>query len=394
MTPEAQSVHTRALCGLAPVIPVLVVRDVALAADLGRALIAGGLPVLEVTLRSDAALDVICAMAALPGGHVGAGTVRTADDVHRARDAGATFAVSPGLTDALVRACEDAALPLLPGIATATEAMRADDHGFDMLKLFPAEAVGGIPLLKSLAGPLPHLSFCPTGGITASKRAGLPGAEERRVRRRQLADARGRPAGAKLAARSRPAPAPHRPCTDDRPVVPMSCRGRAGEHPPRLAQHLGAVRRARISGRADVDGVHHRRAGRADAVAQPVPGDAAGVDGDPCLGTDGATAVGADGAAWTAGRVFAGLPDRGHRRGGGVYRLANGIVRAVRCRHRSDRRVPVGAGLLSLRRHRCGPGCAEAPRHRLGAGRRADGRADRPGDGALDGRIRPRCPLR
>ncbi|QBX34895.1 bifunctional 4-hydroxy-2-oxoglutarate aldolase/2-dehydro-3-deoxy-phosphogluconate aldolase [Paracoccus liaowanqingii] len=166
MTPELQSRRTKALCELAPVIPVIVIRDAAHAADLARALIAGGLPVLEVTLRSDAALDAIRAMSAVEGGNVGAGTVLTPDDAKRAKDAGATFAVSPGLTDRLITACADLELPLLPGTVTASEVMRALDAGFDMLKFFPAEAVGGAPALKSLAGPLPKVSFCPTGGVT------------------------------------------------------------------------------------------------------------------------------------------------------------------------------------------------------------------------------------
>ena len=166
MTPELQSRQTKALCQLAPVIPVIVIRDAASAADLARALIAGGLPVLEVTLRSDAALDAIRAMAKVEGGHVGAGTVLSPDDAKRAKDAGATFAVSPGLTDRLIQACADLELPLLPGTVTASEVMRAADAGFDMLKFFPAEAVGGAPALKSLAGPLPKVSFCPTGGVS------------------------------------------------------------------------------------------------------------------------------------------------------------------------------------------------------------------------------------
>ena len=167
MTPEAQSRQTRGLCRLAPVIPVIVINDAAQAAGLAQALIAGGLPVLEVTLRSDAALDAIRSMASVPGGHVGAGTVLTPDDARRARDAGASFAVSPGLTDRLIAACQDIGLPLLPGAATASEVMRAADTGYDMLKFFPAESAGGVAALKSLAGPLPRIGFCPTGGITA-----------------------------------------------------------------------------------------------------------------------------------------------------------------------------------------------------------------------------------
>ncbi|MGZ3217370.1 bifunctional 4-hydroxy-2-oxoglutarate aldolase/2-dehydro-3-deoxy-phosphogluconate aldolase [Paracoccus sp. T5] len=166
MTPQIQSQQTKALCQLAPVIPVIVIKDAAQSEGLARALVTGGLPVLEVTLRSDAALDSIRAMSGVQGGHVGAGTVLTPDDAKRAKDAGAKFAVSPGLTDRLIAACEELELPLLPGVVTASEVMRAADAGFDMLKFFPAEAVGGAPALKSLAGPLPRVSFCPTGGVT------------------------------------------------------------------------------------------------------------------------------------------------------------------------------------------------------------------------------------
>ncbi|HRO16516.1 MAG TPA: bifunctional 4-hydroxy-2-oxoglutarate aldolase/2-dehydro-3-deoxy-phosphogluconate aldolase [Paracoccus sp. (in: a-proteobacteria)] len=165
MTPASQSGRTRVLCGCIPVIPVLTLRDAAWAEPLARTLAAAGLSVLEVTLRSDAALPAIRAMAQVPGVQIGAGTVLTPEDAFRAREAGATFAVSPGLTDRLISACEDAALPLLPGVATASEAMIAAEHGFDMLKFFPAEPAGGVPLLKALHGPLPHLAFCPTGGI-------------------------------------------------------------------------------------------------------------------------------------------------------------------------------------------------------------------------------------
>ena len=166
MTPREQSQKARALCQIAPVIPVIVIKDAARAEGLATALVAGGTPVLEVTLRSAAALDAIRAMARVPGGHVGAGTVLTPDDAKRARDAGATFAVSPGLTDRLIAACAEIGLPLLPGAVTASEVMRAMEAGYDMLKFFPAEAVGGAPALKSLAGPLPQVSFCPTGGVS------------------------------------------------------------------------------------------------------------------------------------------------------------------------------------------------------------------------------------
>lgn len=168
MTPEIQSQKTRELCQLAPVVPVIVIKDASKAADLARALVSGGLPVLEVTLRSDAALDAIREMSAIEGGHVGAGTVLTPEDARRAKDAGAEFAVSPGVTGKLILACAELELPLLPGAVTASEVMRAADAGFDMLKFFPAEAAGGASALKSLAGPLPHISFCPTGGISPS----------------------------------------------------------------------------------------------------------------------------------------------------------------------------------------------------------------------------------
>lgn len=166
MTPEIQSQKNRALCELAPVIPVLVVGDAARAEGLATALVTGGLPVLEVTLRTPAALDVIRQMAKVPGGHVGAGTVLTPDDAKRARDAGASFAVAPGATETLVRACEDIGLPLLPGAVTSSEVMRAMEWGYSMLKFFPAEAAGGVKSLKSIGGPLPQVSFCPTGGVT------------------------------------------------------------------------------------------------------------------------------------------------------------------------------------------------------------------------------------
>ena len=166
MTPDLQSQKTRALCELAPVIPVLVVADAARAEGLATALVAGGLPVLEVTLRTPAALDVIREMSRVAGGHVGAGTVLTPDDARRAKDAGASFAVSPGATEQIVRACSDIELPLLAGAVTASEVMRAMEWGYSMLKFFPAEAAGGAKLLKSLAGPLPQVSFCPTGGVT------------------------------------------------------------------------------------------------------------------------------------------------------------------------------------------------------------------------------------
>jgi 2-dehydro-3-deoxyphosphogluconate aldolase / (4S)-4-hydroxy-2-oxoglutarate aldolase len=166
MTPKDASAYAREICRLAPVIPVLVVEDAAYAAPLAEALVAGGLPVLEVTLRTPAALEVIRAMARVPGGVVGAGTLLTPDDVRAAKAAGALFGVSPGITETLVTACEDQDLPLLGGVATVSEAMRMLERGYDLCKFFPAEANGGAPALKSFAGPLPQMSFCPTGGVT------------------------------------------------------------------------------------------------------------------------------------------------------------------------------------------------------------------------------------
>ena len=159
MTPAEASAKTKEICALAPVVPVLVVEDVAHAAPLAQALVAGGLPALEVTLRTPAALDVIREMAKVPGGHVGAGTLLTPEDVRAAKDAGASFGVSPGATDRLLDACEEADLPLLPGAATASEAMALLERGYTVQKFFPAEANGGAPALKSLASPLPQIRF-------------------------------------------------------------------------------------------------------------------------------------------------------------------------------------------------------------------------------------------
>jgi 2-dehydro-3-deoxyphosphogluconate aldolase/(4S)-4-hydroxy-2-oxoglutarate aldolase len=156
----------RELAGLAPIIPVLVVENVEDAIPLAQALVRGGLPVLEVTLRTEAALEVIAAMASVAGARVGAGTLVTQPDVAASIAAGATFGVTPGSPAALIDACLEAGLPLLPGAATATEAMTLQARGFEVLKFFPAEGAGGIKALKGLGGPLPGLSFCPTGGVT------------------------------------------------------------------------------------------------------------------------------------------------------------------------------------------------------------------------------------
>jgi len=168
MTPEIASQKARAVCELAPVIPVLVIHDVAVARPLAEALVAGGLPALEVTLRTACALDVIREMAQVEGGVVGAGTLLTPADVDAAVKAGAKFGVSPGATDTILEACEDADLPLLPGAATSSEVMRLMERGYTTQKFFPAEANGGAPALKAIGAPLPQVKFCPTGGITAA----------------------------------------------------------------------------------------------------------------------------------------------------------------------------------------------------------------------------------
>ncbi len=149
----------------APVIPVLVIDDVAQAVPLAQALVAGGLPVLEVTLRTPAALDVIRAMKQVEGAIVGAGTVTGPKDLENALAAGSEFIVSPGLTDTLGRAAIEAGVPFLPGIASAGDIMRGLDLGLSHFKFFPAVAAGGIPALKALAAPFGQCRFCPTGGI-------------------------------------------------------------------------------------------------------------------------------------------------------------------------------------------------------------------------------------
>jgi 2-dehydro-3-deoxyphosphogluconate aldolase/(4S)-4-hydroxy-2-oxoglutarate aldolase len=166
MTPEHASELTARVCALAPVVPVLVIQDAAVAADLARALIAGGLPALEVTLRTPPALEIIREMAQIQGGVVGAGTLLTERDVEAAKEAGASFGVSPGATRRLMDACEANDLPLLPGAATPSEAMSLLERGYSVQKFFPAEANGGVPVLKAWGAPLPQIRFCPTGGVS------------------------------------------------------------------------------------------------------------------------------------------------------------------------------------------------------------------------------------
>jgi 2-dehydro-3-deoxyphosphogluconate aldolase / (4S)-4-hydroxy-2-oxoglutarate aldolase len=159
--------NTLELASHGPVIPVIVIDRLQDAVPLAQALVAGGVKVLEVTLRTPVALKAIEAMAReVPGAIVGAGTIRSAADARAARQAGAVFGVSPGYTAEVGAACREVGLPLLPGVATASEVMAAQADGLSFLKFFPATAAGGIPLLKALAGPFPDVAFCPTGGIT------------------------------------------------------------------------------------------------------------------------------------------------------------------------------------------------------------------------------------
>ncbi|MEK9968228.1 MAG: bifunctional 4-hydroxy-2-oxoglutarate aldolase/2-dehydro-3-deoxy-phosphogluconate aldolase [Ferrovibrio sp.] len=150
-----------------PVIPVLVVEDAGQAVPLAKALVAGGIPVLEITLRSAAALEAIKRIAAeVPDAVVGAGTVLNPAQFAAAQLAGARFVISPGATEALYFTAKDTELPYLPAVATASEIMRAMEHGFYRAKFFPAESSGGIAALKGFGGPFPDMKFCPTGGIT------------------------------------------------------------------------------------------------------------------------------------------------------------------------------------------------------------------------------------
>jgi 2-dehydro-3-deoxyphosphogluconate aldolase / (4S)-4-hydroxy-2-oxoglutarate aldolase len=155
-----------AIMRTAPVIPVIVIEDVAHAVPLAEALVAGGLRVLEVTLRTPAALAAIRAMKQVPGAIVGAGTVTNPRELDAALEAGSEFIVSPGLTDNLGKAAIAAGVPFLPGIANAGDIMRGLDLGLDRFKFFPAMAAGGLPALKALAAPFGQCRFCPTGGIS------------------------------------------------------------------------------------------------------------------------------------------------------------------------------------------------------------------------------------
>ena len=159
--------NTLELVAFGPVIPVIVLQRLEHAVPMARALVEGGVRVLEVTLRTPAALACIEAIARqVPQAVLGAGTLRSAADVRSARDAGCQFGVSPGYTAPIAAACREFELPLLPGVATASEVMAASADGLPFLKFFPAVAAGGIGMLQALAGPFPDVLFCPTGGVT------------------------------------------------------------------------------------------------------------------------------------------------------------------------------------------------------------------------------------
>lgn len=167
---EAMDTAAEALLRAAPVVPVLAIADLDDAVPLAHALVEAGLPVLEVTLRTPVALDAIARIARdVAGARVGAGTVLRAADLAAVHAAGATFAISPGATDALYAAARGARIPYIPAIATASELMAGLDHGHRVFKFFPAEAAGGTTALKAFAGPFPQARFCPTGGIDAAR---------------------------------------------------------------------------------------------------------------------------------------------------------------------------------------------------------------------------------
>lgn len=159
----------RSILNLAPVVPVIILDDVSAARPLAEALVAGGLPILEVTLRTPNALKVMEEMAKVEGAVVGSGTVRGIAQMRQSVDVGCQFMVSPGAPAYLLDEAEDVSIPLLPGIVTPSEAMAAAAKGYSFLKFFPAEAMGGASVVKGFGSPLPDLTFCPTGGIDAAK---------------------------------------------------------------------------------------------------------------------------------------------------------------------------------------------------------------------------------
>ena len=259
-----QSAAIADLVGRQTVVPVLTIEDAARAVPLGRALVKGGLRVLEITLRTSAALAAIERMAAeLPDAVIGAGTVVYPAQLARAARVGARFAVSPGATPELLTAAAAQELPFLPGAATASEAMTLLVGGWHFLKFFPAEPAGGVPLLKSLREPLPQLRFCPTGGIDVAEGQGISGAAQCRLRRRLLGGtARGRGGRGLGADRgaggSRPSPASGLSEVMRGPFdVLATIRGLA----PTLSRAERRVAEAVLAATRDRHAIEHQRAG-------------------------------------------------------------------------------------------------------------------------------------
>ncbi|HAE76205.1 bifunctional 4-hydroxy-2-oxoglutarate aldolase/2-dehydro-3-deoxy-phosphogluconate aldolase [Morganella morganii] len=162
-----QKLNAQSVLNAGPVVPVIVIRELHQAVPLARALVAGGIRVLEVTLRTECAIEAIRAIAEeVPEAIVGAGTVINPEQLKAVTDAGAQFAISPGLTESLLQAADQGSVPLIPGIATVSELMAGMAHGLTNFKFFPAEANGGVKALKAISGPFPDIRFCPTGGIS------------------------------------------------------------------------------------------------------------------------------------------------------------------------------------------------------------------------------------
>ncbi|MDE2789752.1 MAG: bifunctional 4-hydroxy-2-oxoglutarate aldolase/2-dehydro-3-deoxy-phosphogluconate aldolase [Paracoccaceae bacterium] len=168
LPPSERKPTIESICRLSPVIAVVTIRELKSACWLAEALVAGGLPVVEVTLRSPEALDAIRAMSAVEGVVVGAGTIVSPGQVEAVLDAGATFGVSPGSTPAILDACDANGLPFMPGVATSTEVLAMQSRGHRILKFFPAESAGGRTMVKAFHAPFPDIRFCPTGGLTES----------------------------------------------------------------------------------------------------------------------------------------------------------------------------------------------------------------------------------
>lgn len=165
--PSTRTTELDSICQKAPVIPVLTIERLEDAVPLGRALVEGGLPVLEITLRTDCALEAIARMReALPGASIGAGTVLTPAQYRQAEQLGVDFVVTPGATDALYRHGVSSPVPMLPGVATISELMNGWQYGYRRFKFFPAESSGGAAAIKAFGGPIPEARFCPTGGVT------------------------------------------------------------------------------------------------------------------------------------------------------------------------------------------------------------------------------------